>query len=74
MTNQEKILHAFSNELVCNIVYHNKVSKSGRKDQRRKVECRVTGFDSTKDFFRITTTDGKYKTYRYEGVHTITFK
>jgi len=74
MTAKEKILHAFSNELVCNIVYHNKVSKSGRQDQRRKVECRVTGFDSTKDFFRITTTDGKYKTYRYEGVHTITFK
>jgi len=70
----QHIIQAFHSELVVNIVYHNKVSKSGRQDQRRKVECRVTGFDSTKDFFRITTTDGKYRTLRYEGVRSVTFK
>jgi len=74
MTAKEKILHAFSNELVCNIVYHNKVSKSGRKDQRRKVECTIATLNLAKPYFGIKTTDGKYKTYRYEGVHTITFK
>ena len=74
MTNQEKILHAFSNQLVCNIVYHNKVSESTRPDQRFKVECTIETLNPAKPYFGVKTTEGKYKTYRYEGVHTITFK
>ena len=74
MTILEKVGHAFHHQKVVNIVYHNKVSKSGRPDQRRKVECTINTLNYSKPYFGVKTTDGKYRTFRWEGVHTITFK
>jgi len=74
MTNQEKILHAFSNELVCNIVYHNKVSESTRKDQREGKHCWVTKIDPNKPLWYTVqrVEDGAYRTYYYDKTHTVT--
>ncbi len=74
MTVLEKVTSAFHSGSIVNIVYHNKVSESGRKDQRRKVECTIETLNLSKPYFGIKTTDGKYRTFRSEGVHTITCK
>jgi len=74
MSKEQRVIEAFHAGAVVNIVYHNKVSKSTRKDQRVKVECTIESLNLSKPYFGIKTTDGKYRTFRWEGLHTITYK
>jgi len=88
MSKLQAVIEAFHAGAVVNLVYHNKVSKSTRKDQRRKVECTIEKLNLSKPFFLVKLTkaqmakqitDGKkkptqYRTFYWSNLRSITYK
>ena len=74
MSKLQTVIEAFHAGKVVNLVYHNKVSKSTRKDQRRKVECTIEKLNLSKPYFLIKRTDGQFRTFYWSNLKSITYK
>jgi len=74
MSKLQRVIEAFHSQAVVNLVYHNKISKSTRKDQRRKIECTIEKLNLSKPYFLIKRTDGQFRTFYWSNLRSITYK